>query len=125
MLLLQTPPKPFRFFAAVISFMHLASVSHPDWQDDPPPMAVFVQYGRAEHADSIALGGIWPLGWRDERTCCVFTSSIEATAGRWSSDSSGHVTKFGRKPAVRSERTSPSPRQFRAFGIGANIDAAS
>lgn len=121
MLLLQTPPKPFRFFAAVISFMLLASVSQPVWPDDPPSMAVFVQYGRAEHADSIALGAIWPLGWRHERPCCVFTSSIEATVGRWSIDSGGHVTKFGIIPAVRLERPGPSPRWFLEFGVGANI----
>src|SRR5690625_4950045 len=121
MMLLQTPPTRSRLFAAVVSVLRLGGVSQPVAPEVPPSLAEIVPYGRAEHGDSIALGGIWPLGWRHERPCCVFTSSIEATVGRWSIDSGGHVTKFGIIPAVRLERPSPSPRWFLEFGIGANI----
>lgn len=125
MLLLQTLLKWKRhhLLTAGVFFILLASLAKPAWPSDSPPRAAFVQYGWAEHAESIALGGVWRLGWRYERPCCVVTSSIEATVSRWSfrTDSSEHVMQFGLIPAVRVERPGPDPRWFLELGIGASV----
>lgn len=123
MLLLQTLPKYCHFVVSALLALLLVGLGRPAWPSEPPPRAVFVQHGWAEHADSISLGGGWRLGWRYERPCCTFTSSIEATISRWSfrTDSSEHVTQYGLTPAIRMERPGPNPRWFLEVGIGAAI----
>jgi lipid A 3-O-deacylase len=122
MLLLQTLPKRHQVIARAALFLVLVSTATPAWPGDPAP-AVFVQAGMAEHSRSITIGGVWSLPWQYERPCCLFTSSIEATVGRWntSADSDEGVMQFGLTPAVRVERSSPDSRWFLEAGIGANI----
>src|SRR5690554_2618247 len=123
MLLLQRLPKRQSLLTAVVFTVLLASLTRPAWPSDSPPAAAFVQAGWAEHAQSIAVGGVWRLGWRYQRPCCLFTSSIEATVARWSFrlDSNEQVIHFGLIPAIRVERPGLDPRWFLEVGMGANI----
>lgn len=123
MLLLQTLPKASRCLVCVLFLLILAGTVKPAGASDPQSKAVFVQLGLAEDAESIAVGGVWRLGWRYKRPCCLFTSSIEAAAGRWRlrSDGGGYVTQFGLTPAIRVERPGPNPRWFVELGVGASI----
>lgn len=91
------------------------------------PAAVFVQDGVAEHAHESVFGASWNAHWRRDLDCCVLTSYVEASLGRWSSEgrdaSNVWFTQIGITPVLRVQPRAWKSGWYVEGDIGVNLIA--
>jgi hypothetical protein len=101
--------------------------SHAVEISDLQPSTLFVQAGFAEdNTNSYVAGATWDWHWRRQTGLGTLTGFFEASAGRWSTDTSvprdpSWATQVGITPVLRLQPAAWGTHWFAEAGVGANV----